>query len=279
MTDSAWVALSLLEHVGGVRLRALVEHFGSAHAVLGASTTELKRVPGIGEKIAAAIFAVDLAAVEGAIARWEREHIRLIPLHDPAYPVRLAQIADPPPTLFVRGHWDAQVISGNAVAIIGTRSPSRAGVAAAQRIAAEYAGAGWVVVSGLARGIDTAAHRNALAVANAPTLAVLGGGVRGSSVYPPEHRGLAEDIARGGGALVSEQPPHAESKPSHLVARNRIITGLCSRVIVIETTVEGGAMHAARRAQEQGRELWTLDLPISGNQQLISEGAGVIRIG
>jgi DNA processing protein len=276
MADSAWVALSLIEHVGGVRLRALVERFGSAGAVLGASAVELRRVPGIGDKIAAAIRAVDLAAVEGAMARWEREHIRLITLHDPAYPARLAAIADPPPTLFVRGHWDAAVVNGDAVAIIGTRTPSRAGGSAAQRIAAEYAQAGWVVVSGLARGIDTLAHRNALAVASVPTLAVLGGGVRASSIYPPEHRPLAEGIARGGGALVSEQPPHAESKPSHLVARNRIITGLCSRVIVIETTVEGGAMHAARRAQEQGRELCTLDLPASGNQQLIAEGARVI---
>ncbi len=276
MIDSAWVALSLIERIGSVRLRALVEHFGSAEAALRANTTDLRRVPGIGEKIAAAICAVDLAAVEAAIPRWEHEGIRLLTLYSAAYPARLAQIADPPPTLFVRGHWDTAVVNGDAVAIIGTRTPSRAGIAAAGRIAGEYAAQGWVVVSGLARGIDSIAHRNALAVATTPTLAVLGGGVRRARIYPPEHGELAEDIARGGGALVSEQPPDAESKPSYLVARNRIITGLCSRVIVIETTVEGGAMHAARRAHEQGRELCTLDLPTSGNQQLIAEGARVL---
>jgi DNA processing protein len=275
VVDPAWVALSMVERVGSVRLRALVRAFGSAHHALYASADQLRRVPGIGEKTAVAIRRLDLAAVERAIERWGQQGIRLITLNDVDYPSKLAAISDAPPTLFIRGHWDSAVINGECVAIVGTREPSKAGARAAQDIAAHYAAMGCVVVSGLARGIDALAHRDVLAAARMPTLAVLGGGVSPAVIYPPEHRALAEDIARGGGALLSEQPPDAESKATYLVARN-IISGLCSRVIIIETAIDGGAMHAARRAIEQGRTLCTLDLPASGNQALIAAGAELL---
>jgi DNA processing protein len=276
VVDSAWVALSLIDQIGGVRLRALVASFGSARDVLRASPNALRTVRGIGAVTAAAIVAIDLAAVEAKIVRWQQQDIRLITLLDPDYPTRLAQVADAPPTLFVRGIWQPAAINGDVVAIVGTRQPSLRAERETAALAASYAHDGWTVVSGLARGIDSIAHRNALAAANTPTLAVLGGGVLPGAIYPPEHRPLAEDIARGGGALVSEQPPHADSKPAYLVARNRILTGLSRRVVVVETAVDGGAMHAARRALEQGREVYTFDLPASGNQQLIEEGARVI---
>jgi DNA processing protein len=275
MIDAAWVALSLVERVGSKKLRALVAAFGSAEAVLAADNTALQRIPGIGTKTASAIGALDLREAERAIARWQSNGVRLITLDDPAYPARLRTLDDAPPTLFVRGVWDERAMSGRAVAIVGTRNPSKQAEAAAQHIAFTLAARGDTIVSGLARGIDTQAHMGALACAGGYTLAVLGGGVL--HIYPPENESRAKAISMYG-ALVSEQMPYAESKPTYLVARNRIITGLCEAVIVIETETDGGAMHAARRALEQGRALYTLDLPASGNRALIAAGAGVMRV-
>ncbi|MBE0689237.1 MAG: DNA-processing protein DprA, partial [Anaerolineae bacterium] len=156
-----------------------------------------------------------------------------------------------------------------AVAIVGTRNPSEIALGAAQALAFEFARRGYVIVSGLALGIDRIAHMSALAAAG-NTVAVLGGGVL--NIYPPANKGLADAIC-GRGALLSESHPNAESKPAYLVARNRIISGLCSTLIVVETHADGGAMHAARWAHEHQRALYTLDLPATGNQQLIDQGA------
>jgi DNA processing protein len=250
-------------------MRALVGHFGSAAAVLAASTDELRRVAGIGPKIAGSIVAIQLQHIELQIPRWQAEGVRIITDSNPSYPPRLRSIHDAPPTLFVRGIWDTRLFQGPSAAIVGTRSPSPAAARAASLLSQELAGRGYTIVSGLALGIDKAAHLGALGAAGR-TAAVLGGGIL--NIYPSEHRALATAIAKQG-ALVSETAPYAESKPPHLVARNRIITGLSQAVVIIETSAEGGAMYAARRAQEQGRTLYVLDLPASGNQMLIAQGA------
>ncbi len=266
----AWVALSLVEHVGAKKLRALADAFdGDLDAVLAADAKALQRVPGIGPKISAAIRAVDLAAVAASIPRWRDAGIALITLDDPAYPAALRQIADAPPTLFVIG----TCRDLRSVAVVGTRSPSRSAADAARQIGYELAQRGIQVISGLALGIDSAAHIGALAHPSGVTSAVLGSGVL--NVYPSGNRPLAQAIVARG-ALLSEVHPSAQPKPSTLVARNRIISGLCQALIVVETTVDGGAMHAARRAAEQGRQVYTLDLPASGNRALLNSGAAVI---
>ncbi len=272
MVDPAWVALSLIDRVGAKTLRALIARFGDSGAVLRADADALRQVRGIGPKIAAAIGAVDLAAVEAALPRWQAAGVRLLTLDDPAYPAQLRAVEDAPATLFVRGDW--RVISVPAVAIVGTRQPSAEAAQAAEKIAAELAGRGCLIVSGLALGIDTQAHIGAIG-ARGQTLAVLGSGVL--RVYPERNQNLAETIIRYG-AVASEVAPTAPPSPPTLVARNRIISGLCVRLIVIETGIDGGAMHAARRAFEQGRAVYALDLDASGNRALIEQGAQPIGL-
>jgi DNA processing protein len=264
------VALSLVEHVGAKKLRALTESFeGDLKAALRADERRLRRVPGIGPKIAASIQAVDVEAVAAAIPRWNEAGVTLLTLDDPAYPAALRLLEDAPPTLFIRGAWHER----RAVAVVGTRSPAPESVEAARQLGFELAGRGIQVVSGLALGIDSGAHLGALAHQGGITSAVLGGGVL--EIYPPGNRGLAQAVI-GRGALLSEVHPAAQPKPSTLVARNRIISGLCDAVIVVQTEVDGGAMHAARRAIEQGRRIFTLERGASGNRALIAAGAGVI---
>lgn len=271
--DPAWVALSLVEHLGGKKLRALLAHFnGDLHTILSADEKTLRRVRGIGAKIAASIHQIDMAQVERLLAGWEANGIRIITLNDPTYPPMLRAIDDAPPTLFVRGTWRP---IPKAVAIVGTRQPSAESIDAAQELGYELACRGDVIVSGLALGIDTAAHLGALSSPDGYTLAVLGGGVL--NVYPPENRALANAIAMRGG-LLCEVHPAAEAKTPALVARNRLISGLCDAVIVVETSIEGGAMHAAKRAFEQGRHVYALENAASGNRVLIDE-MGAVAIG
>ena len=268
--DPVWVALSLVEHIGAKKLRALAVHFDDDLAsALKADAASLQRVPGIGPKIAAAIGEVDLAAVEAAIPRWHDAGIMLLTLNEPDYPQALHALDDAPPTLFVCGMWQ----EGRAAAVVGTRSPTRAAADAARQIGFELAQRGFMVISGLALGIDSAAHIGALAHPAGKTTAVLGSGVL--NIYPPTNRPLAQAI-RGRGALISEVHPDAKPKSSMLVARNRIISGLCEAVIVVQTEIDGGAMYAARRAIEQGRRVYTLDLDASGNRDLIEAGALVL---
>lgn len=268
MPDAAWVALSLAEHIGGKKLRALMAHFGGdPRAILNADAASLRQVPGIGPKIARIIENIDLAAVEAALPRWQAAGITLCALCDPSYPARLAAVDDAPPTLFIRGKLPAPTL--RAVAIVGTRQPSRKAVETAEQLSMGLAQRGVVIVSGLALGIDRAAHLGALAVGGR-TLAVLGSGVL--NIYPQANAPLAQAIlARG--AVISEVNPAAQPNATTLVARNRIISGLSDALIVVESSVEGGAMHAARRALEQGRKVYAVESDASGNRALIAAGA------
>ena len=270
--NDAWVALSIQPRIGLKLIRALQQHFGDdLQAALSANLSELQRVPGIGQKTAATIRAIDIEHVQQLITRWRASGIHIIPCQPdaPDYPAALRQIDFPPATLFVRGTW-SPTHDGLKAAVIGTRQPSYVAKAAAQQISQRLTRAGYTLVSGLAHGVDGIAHQTACDQA-APTIAVLGCGVL--NVYPPEHRDLAENILQTGGALVSEAAPDATVSTPLLVSRNRIISGLSQHVFIIETSIDGGAMHAAQHAVKQGRTLYALDLPhASGNQALIKAG-------
>lgn len=268
--DVHWIALSLLPNVGGKTLQALIAHFGSTEAVLQADKQALVQVRGVGPKIAEAICAIDLAAVEEQIQQWSQQAVSLSLAAHPDYPAALKTVDDAPPTLFVRGIVQPQA---RAIAIVGTRSPGSEAQNIAFRLGKTLAEQGWIIVSGLALGIDSAAHQGALETTNGQTIAVLGSGVL--NIYPEQNQALAEQIVQRG-ALLGENHPAATATAPRLVARNRIITGLCQHLIVVETEADGGAMYAARFALAQGRTLHAVGLPAGGNLQLLKERANYI---
>jgi DNA processing protein len=267
--DLAWIALSLLPHVGIKTLQALIETFGSPQAVLDASAADLRQVRGVGVKIAASIQAVNLANLEQNVKGWQQAGIGILVPGEAAYPEILLQLDDYPAILFVRGSYPLSQFR-QAVALVGTRNASAQGRSAALHLAASLAQQGWIIVSGLALGIDTAAHQGALSVPGAVTLAVTGSGVL--NLYPPQNRALAQAILQRG-AILSENHPQATASAPNLVSRNRIISGLCRHVILVESEATGGAMYATETALHNERRLHVVDLPISGNQLLIGRGA------
>jgi DNA processing protein len=272
MTDAAWVALSLVDRVGGKTLRALMQHFNhNPQAILNADVDALRQVPGIGPKIAHNIRAVNISVVEQAIPRWVEAGIQLITFNDAAYPPRLRQLDDAPPTLFVRGAWQPRL--DKSIAIVGRRKPSPSAYQIAQNLGSELAQKGYTIISGLAYGIDYAAHQGALAI-DGGTIAVLGSGVL--NIYPADHASLAQAMLRRG-AIVSEVQPNAQPNSANLVARNRIITGLSDAVVIVETDIDGGAMYAARFALAQGRTVYAVDNGAGGNRELLAKGAVPIR--
>jgi DNA processing protein len=216
------------------------------------------------------------AEATGAIARAERDAIAAVPWSDPAYPVALATIVDPPPVIWTRGQIDS--LSAPAVAIVGSRAASRDALSVAHDLAHDLAACGLVVVSGLARGVDSAAHRGALA-ASGVTVAVLGSGV--DVMYPPEHAALAKQIDERG-AVISELVPGTKPDPMFFPLRNRIISGLSRAVVVIEAGEKSGSLITARCALDQGRDV--LAVPgnvLSGRNRgahgLLRDGAKIVE--
>ncbi|MBI1277382.1 MAG: DNA-protecting protein DprA [Anaerolineaceae bacterium] len=271
MNDVGWIALSLTGRIGNKTMQALLNYFdGSTSAILEADTKELRQVTGVGPKIAQSIAALDLKQVESALKQWQRMGVHILTLRDDAYPQQLKTLDDAPPTLFVRG--EITHIE-KSVAIVGTRSPSHEARNFAQNLSTYLVERGYTIISGLALGIDSAAHFGAILHPEGRTGAVLGCGVL--NIYPPEHKRLAETITLQG-FTVCEVNPESTTSPASLVARNRIITGLSDGVIVIETAVDGGAMYAARFATQQNRPVYTIDSAASGNQALIAAGAVVL---
>jgi DNA processing protein len=274
---AAEVLLSLVPGVGPRIRKTLLSHFGSAHAALAAAPSDLRQVPGIGTKISRAVSQARREIDAGPTIELCREHrISLFAESTAGYPDRLREIPDPPGVLFVRG---AIVPSdGLAVAIVGTRHATHYGLDQAERLASGLARAGYTVVSGLARGIDAAAHRGALK-AGGRTLAVLGSGVL--NLYPPEHVELAAQIAERG-AVMSENAPHSPPVAGAFPQRNRIITGLSLGVIVVEASERSGALISARHAMEQGREVFAVPGRVDsrtsrGCHRLIRDGAKLVE--
>ena len=271
MNDVGWIALSLTGRIGNKTLQALLNHFeGDTSAVLRADAKTLRQVPGVGPKIAQSIRTIDLKQIEAALKNWRQAGVRVLTLQDDAYPLQLKPLEDAPPTLFVRGE---NLTFEKSIAIVGTRNPSDEARSLAQNLSTYLVECGYTIISGLALGIDSAAHFGALAHPEGRTGAVLGCGVL--NIYPSAHERLADKIMLEG-FVLSEVNPGNTTSPANLVARNRIITGLSDGVIVVETAVDGGAMYAARFASQQGRPIYTVDSAASGNQALIAAGAVVL---
>jgi DNA processing protein len=273
-TAREYLRLHLTTDIGPVRLRNLVQHFGSVDAVRSASMAQLQRVTGVGPKIAEAILrARDDAPVDQEVARAAECGVRILCAEDDEYPRGLLHIPDPPVCLYLRGRITPADALG--IAIVGTRRCSHYGQEQAVRFGEILAGAGFTVVSGLARGVDSHAHRGALH-ANGRTIAVLGNGL--SSIYPPEHASLADEIAASG-AVVTELPVDVGPDAGHFPRRNRIIAGLSLGVIVIEAGQRSGALITARVANEYNREVFAVpgrvDRPdlTAGVNGLIRDGA------
>ena len=268
-----WIALSLSPNIGAKTLRNLLNHFDhDLNAVLAAPPPELMKVPGVGRAIASEIAAIDLGRLAQEVNAWQEGGIEILLRGDENFPGPLRAADDLPPALFASRVLPAGTWSDSA-AIVGTRAPSAEARYLTLQLAMKLARAGRTVVSGLALGIDTAAHTGALS-AHGVTAAVLGSGLL--NVYPEANRPLAERI-RERGALISELHPRWGANAQRLVSRNRIISGLSRAVIVVESNADAGAMYTARFAKEQGRLVYTFDLPASGNQSLIKDGAVVLR--
>ncbi len=227
--------LVLVEGVGPRTRQTLMRRFGSARAVLTAAPGELRELPGVGPKLTARILAAGPEInVAEEIALCRKHHIDILIESDPRYPRLLREIADPPGVLFVRGRLDPR--DGLAVGIVGTRHATQYGLRQAERLAGSLARAGLTIVSGLARGIDAAAHRGALA-AGGRTIGVLASGVL--NIYPPEHDHLADEVAAAG-ALLSEQPARSAPLAGTFPQRNRLISGLSLGVIIVEAAERSG---------------------------------------
>ncbi|MDJ0837353.1 MAG: DNA-processing protein DprA [Acidobacteriota bacterium] len=225
------------------------------------------------EDIVAELVEPGAAARGEALAReLKAKHIRYITLLGDDYPFMLKAIADPPLLLFYSG--ELQALHRPAVAMVGSRKTSDYGRQTAYQLAGELARLGFVVVSGLARGIDARAHAAVVEV-KGRTVAVLGTGI--DAIYPPENRNLARDIVFGGGAVISELPPDTPPRPFHFPIRNRIISGLAHATVVVEAQERSGSLVTARHALDQGRELFAVPGPINqsgsaGTNGLIARG-------
>jgi DNA processing protein len=271
-----WLAISLTQGLGPTRARKLVEHFGGAEAVLRASLTELEStgIQAVSAQSLATGKSAELAREE--IARAADADVALLSLDDPAYPIRLKEIYDPPLVLYVRGNPEILVQPG--VAIVGTRHPTPYGLGMAERLACDLAMHGLVIISGMARGVDTAGHRGALSC-KGRTVAVFGTGV--DVMYPKENTRLADQIVALGGALISEFPLGTSAFPQNFPIRNRIISGMSVGVLVIEAAEYSGTRITARCALEQNRDVFAVPGNVTnknswGPNTLIKQGAKLV---
>ncbi len=269
--------LCLVSGVGPRLRQVLLERFGSARDVLAAAQSDLRELPGIGPKISRAISAARNDTQAAALLEECRNNqVAAVLSSESLYPRALKEIVDPPGVLFVRGTLLAR--DALAIAIVGSRHCTHYGSSQAERLASGLARAGLTVVSGLARGIDAAAHRGALA-AGGRTIAVLGSGVL--NIYPPEHQELAEQILTQG-ALLSETTPRGEPFSGAFPQRNRIISGMSLGVVVVEASLQSGALITARHAMEQGREVFAVPGRVDsrasqGCHRLIRDGAKLVE--
>lgn len=270
-----WVWLASCPHVSAGCQRALLEHFGSAEEVYYAEAGALAQVEGVGEDQVRALENKSLDAAEAILEACAAKDIFVLTQQDALYPQRLGNIFDPPLLLYGRGSmpmFDSEM----AVSVVGTRNCTPYGLRMAEQFGYGLGRQGAIVVSGLARGIDGAAHRGALR-SGGFTAAVLGCGV--DVVYPVSNRRLYEDILSSG-VILSEYPPGTEPAPWRFPARNRIISGLTLATLVVEAPEKSGALITAATALEQGRDVFAvpgpLDSPHSlGCNRLIRDGAGL----
>ncbi len=276
MDEIYWLALKNVPQVGNVTFRRLLEHFGTPEKVLAASEQELAQVKGILPGVVASLLRHD--GIAWAQKEWERigkTGARILTLHAPDYPELLRTLSDPPPLLYVKGIVPK---SDTAIAIVGSRHASAYGLAATQKFVRELAAHGITVVSGMARGVDAAAHKSALRE-KCPTIGVLGCGI--DIVYPRENRQIFSEMAARG-TLVSEFPIGTSPLAENFPRRNRIISGLSHGVLVVEAAEGSGSLITAQCALEQGRDVYAVPGAIHsvnsrGTNRLIKQGAKLVE--
>lgn len=272
-----WLALSLVQGVGAILFKRLVTAFGSPRSVFEASPEALQQVEGVGAKTAyhiKAFFKTDILRKQ--LQLLEKHQVQIVTLADSGYPELLRTIFDPPPVLYIKGTLSER--DRLAVAVVGSRKSSSYGRLTAEKICLDLVSRGVTVVSGLARGIDSFAHRGALK-GRGRTIAVLGNGV--DYVYPRENRKLYEEIVEKG-AVISEFPLGTPPDRKNFPVRNRIISGLSLGVVVVEASDRSGALITADLALEQGREVLAIPGNISsytsrGTHRLIKQGAKLVE--
>lgn len=271
--DAAWLRLHLTRGLGRVGLLRLMQAFGDSEEILAAGPQAWQQA-GIRPTVARALPSETDPQLQRAKQSLIEVGGRIIPFCDQeAYPELLRSIPDPPALLYVRG----QIPSGESLAVVGARRASAAGLRLTSELCTTLAGRGIAIVSGLARGIDTAAHQGALA-GDGPTMAILGCGI--DLIYPPENERLYHRIAECG-ALISEYPPGAPPLAAHFPGRNRIISGLCRGVLVVEAAAGSGSLITVDFALEQGREVFAVPAQVfsptsQGVNQLLKEGARLV---
>lgn len=267
-------ALSIFSQIpllGPLRIRTLIRFFGTAATALEADVEDIKNLSGFGPKVR------QIWKCWEKKREWQenlelvyRDGIKLISFESQEYPKRLLKLPDAPLLLYVKG--ELQKEDENSISIVGTRKPSQYGLKMAEKLAYELSVKGFTIVSGLARGIDTAVHVQALKQGR--TLAVIGSGL--SNIYPPENLGLAEEITQKG-ALISEYPMKTPPKKQNFPRRNRIVTGLSCGTVLIEAPVESGSMHTMRTAFSQRKKLFAIPAlanvkSFAGNQRILESG-------
>ena len=271
------ILLNLIPDIGSNRLRRLLDAFGDLDRIWAASAAELQQVEGVGSDLAARLVEgrANETRLREELELAQRAGVQVVTLEDADYPEPLRTISDPPLALYIRGRLVPE--DKLAVAIVGSRHASVYGLACADRLAYDVALRGITVVSGLARGIDAAAHRGALKTPGR-TIAVLGSGL--THLYPEEHEALARQIAEQG-AVISEYPMETQPLPHNFPRRNRIISGLSLGVVVVEASQRSGALITADCALEQGREVFAVPGPMTavtsqGTHYLIQQGAKLV---
>ncbi len=269
----AFVALNMIDGLGPVRVRSLLEHFGEPGAILGANRSQLEKIHGVGPELSNAIVSwekdVDLA---GEMKRIEQFGCNVVIQSDEVYPAHLKQIYDPPIVLYVKGELSTR--DKNSVAIVGSRLTTHYGMEVARKLAHQLAYVGVTVVSGGARGIDTAGHQGALA-AKGRTIAVLGTGI--NLIFPAENAELFQRIAAQG-AVITQFPFNRKADKQTFPIRNRIVAGMTLGTVVVEANLTSGALITANMAIENGRQVFAvpgrIDSPRSkGCHELIKKGA------
>ncbi len=270
MSNVHWLALASISGLGGATAHKLLERFGDVEGIFQASVSDLTAIPRLTEDIAEQIARAPLEQVREELYGLSEEEIDLLTWEDARFPSRLRELPDAPIILFTRGRLQRK--DEFAVAIIGTREPSLENMERARILARELALRGLTIVSGLALGIDSAAHRGALEAEGGRTLAVLGSGIR--VIHPRENSELADRIMRHG-AVLSEWMPNAPPRGPQLMARDRIVSGLSQAVIVVEAGTKSGSLDTAAKARKQKRGVFAL--PASpGTDGLLRGGASAL---
>jgi DNA processing protein len=271
-----WFQLKNTPGVGNLIFKRLIDAFHSADAVMHAPKQDLMQVEGVSNRLATVIKQKGLPDwVKTELERVRHKGIRILTLMDDAYPALLLEIPDPPPYLYVYGRIPATLRN---IAIVGSRNATRYGLSTTKRLSADLVSHGMTIVSGMARGIDTAAHEGALRACG-KTIAVLGSGL--DRIYPSENEALFHRIAENG-AVISEFPLDAEPEAHHFPLRNRVISGLSLGTVIVEATLRSGSLITARLAAEQNREVFAVPGSINsfkstGTHTLIKQGARLVE--